>query len=183
MTHWNAIFSRLIFLGTLLLIGCSSSTPDLIRQVPVNQVKVYDAQQNIQSYIGQKVRWGGTIIQVENFTRQTAIEILSRPLSEDGKPDEDSPGEGRFLAIIDGFAEPAEYPRGRLITVYGELTGKRIKAVGEYPYHYPEVRLETLHIWPAPQPRHDYYPYRDPFFYDPWWPYWRPWPYYPPYYW
>ena len=71
-------------------IGCSSNVPQAIRGDPaegaLKPVSVAQVQQDAESYRGQRVRWGGSIIAVRNLPDNTEIEVLSRPLDSDGEP-------------------------------------------------------------------------------------------------
>jgi outer membrane lipoprotein len=128
-------------------------------------------------FADSEVRWGGQIISVRNEAQETLIEVLSRKLSKNGKPIEESKSRGRFLARIEGFLEPEEYPKDRLLTVSGRVKQVIEQPVGSYPYPYPVVDVEAYHLWPEQKayPPHPYYdPFYDPFFY----PYWRRYPYY-----
>ncbi|MEW8622042.1 MAG: Slp family lipoprotein, partial [Candidatus Thiodiazotropha endolucinida] len=116
-------------------------------------------------------------ISVENLAQETRIEILSRPLDDEGKPKDDSRSIGRFIARIEGYLEPEEYPKNREITITGNIVEVVQKPVGDYPYPYPVVEVEAYHLWPEEKVyTHPYYydPFYDPFYY----PYWRRYPYY-----
>ncbi len=171
---------------TVVLSGCATTghLPELIGKAPEHPIDVSEVQQDPQRFLGNPVRWGGTIIGVENLKNATRIEILSRPLSKSGKPDLEQPGQGRFLAELKGFVDPANYPEGRLLTVAGKIAGVVKRPIGNYPYTYPVVTAEAQYLWPKPvtkvYPAYPY-PYYDPF-YDPFFDPWYPWGY-RPYYW
>ena len=173
----------------LALAGCATtSLPPEIRDPPTPDVSVAQVQAAPAQYAGQAVRWGGTILSVHNLPQVTEIEILARPLADGGAPRTDGGGQGRFVAQIPGFLDPAEYPTDRRITVAGGVAGVETRKVGDYPYRYPVVQVRSHRLWadPVPDPYWHRYPYYDPWLY-PWgWGYpWRPW--YPgwgwPYYW
>jgi len=173
----------------LALTGCATSgLPPEIREPPVPDVSVAQVQAAPAQYAGQAVRWGGTVLEVRNLPQVTEIEILARLLADRGAPRTDGVGQGRFVAQVPGFLDPAEYPRDRRITVAGTVTGVETRKVGDYPYRYPIVRVKSQRLWadPVPDPYWHHYPYYDPWFY-PWgWRYPYPWhPWYPgwPHYW
>ncbi len=163
----------------LLVSGCASNIPELIRSAPPGDLRVEEVQQEKDAkYAGSEVRWGGSIISVRNEAQQTLIEVLSRPLSKDGKPQEESKSRGRFIARIPGFLEPEEYPKDRLLTVTGKVNEVIEQSVGTYPYPYPVVDVKAYHLWPEVKdyPPHYYHdPFYDPYFYP--YPYWRRYPY------
>ena len=169
----------LTLLSAAFIGGCSSATPQLIRRAPADDIRVADVQQDPGQFNGTEVRWGGSIISVENYKQDTLIELLSRPLSSAGKPAFGKPGQGRFLVRVEGFLDPEEYPKGRLLTATGRVVGIIERPVGEFPYHYPVLGAKAYYLWPE-ELDHRYPYYRDPFF-NPWHP-WHPW-YRQPYYW
>lgn len=167
-----------IGLASVLLSACAStSIPTRIQQAPEGQPTVTEVQQDPVRFNDATVRWGGTIVKVDNLAETTYIEVLARTLSSKGKPDADSSGKGRFMIRFDGFFDPEEYAKDRLLTVTGKTAGIREKPVGEYLYRYPLVIPDSHYLWPVEQP-YNYYPfYRDPF-YDPWYPFGYRYPYY-----
>lgn len=157
--------------------GCASNVPELIRKSPAGNIEISEVQKNPEGFIGSSVRWGGNIVAVDNFKTHTLVEILGRPLSESGEPDESAKASGRFLAKVSGFLDPEEYPKGRLLSVTGKLSVNIRKPVGEYLYDYPVIEAEARYLWPEVEPYYPYPYYRDPFFY-PWYPYGYRGPYY-----
>jgi outer membrane lipoprotein len=181
--------------GTLLMLGCAAQVPQDIRTPAPAPVSVVAVRAAPERHIGTPVRWGGSILAVQNDSSTTDIEILARPLDATGEPersDGDGAQIGRFIARFTGFLDPAAYPEGRLLTVSGTVTGVETRDVGDYPYRYPVVRATGRHLWPAPETVFAPYPspWRDPW-YDPWygWPGIGPWygpgfgPWHRPWYW
>ena len=181
-TDWLSPAPLLAALMTLT--GCATGVPESIRDPNVSPVDVAQVQGQPQRYLGQRVRWGGSIIGITNGKRLTEIEILARPLDASGAPNRDAPGRGRFIAEVTSFLDPAEYPKDRELTLVGILIGVVTRPVGEFPYDYPVVRTEARHLWPVPAsvlygpPYPGFGPWYDPWFgpwYDPWYrPFYRP---------
>ncbi len=169
----------LLLLASLFLAGCASTVPDLIKQVPAGDIRLDEVHNKPNDFINSDVRWGGNILQVENLSEKTLIEVLGRPLSDNGKPNESGRSQGRFKIMLPGFIEPEEFPKDRLITVYGKLTEIISGQVGSYDYSYPVVKPASYHLW-AEQRTYRYYDHYDPFYYH-WYPYWYRHP--NPYYW
>ena len=164
------------FALVLALGGCATGVPKAIRDPDTTPVEVAQVQANADRHLGQRVRWGGTILSIDNKKGATEIEVLSRPLGRDGAPARDSSSLGRFIAEVDGFLDPTEYPKDRELTVVGIITRVETRPIGDYPYRYPVVQVESRHLWPE-QPPPGYYapPWPNPW-YDPWygplyWPY------------
>ncbi len=161
--------------------GCATSrVPEPIRDTALTSPVVAEVQQRPETFLGQRVRWGGTILAVRNERHTTEIEILAKPLERDGKPNQDAGGLGRFIVELAGFKDPTAFPKDRRLTVVGPLRRIQTRDVGEYPYPYPVVEGDVWHLWPKPPPA-----YATPGLYDPWY---RPWygpgfgPWYGPWY-
>jgi outer membrane lipoprotein len=171
----------------LIFAGCAHRGPEAIRLAEVQPVTVAQAKTTPEQFENVRVRWGGTLVNVENRERETLIEILSRSLDPNGYPDAAGSAGPRFLVRIAGFVDPAEYAADRLITVVGRINGTTTGHIGEYEYRYTLIDADVVHLWPItpPQPccplysRYDpwYYPWYGPWYgswYGPWWrtPYW-----------
>ncbi len=169
---------RFVFILSLMLLallaGCGSPLPSAIAKAPADPVTLGQVRGHPDPHIGKQVRWGGTILKVENKTDHTDVLVLGRTLSRNGEPPEEGAVEGRFIARFSGFVDPAQLPEGRKLTVRGSVLGVEIHKVGDYPYRYPVVEVTAWHLWPTPEPLPYYYR-------DPWWPYfgypWYPYPY------
>ena len=180
-THNPTGIPALAVLLVPALAGCASQIPQPIRVAPTGPLTVAQVQQAPAPVEGRRVRWGGSIVATINQPQTTEIEVLSRPLSRDGEPSLWEPGEGRFIARIAGFVDPAEYAKDRALTVEGPLLRLETRNVGEYPYAYPVVAAEARYLWPeAPPP--SAYPGPVPWGwsgYGPWGGPWGGWPYGP----
>ena len=128
-----------LLIAVILLSGCAGGVPAAIKDSPVSSASVSEAQQSERRFVGAQVRWGGTILSVRNREATTEIEILSRPTDTSGEPDAEGDGQGRFIAEVRGFLDPAEFPKDRLLTVVGTLDRVETRPVGDYPYRFPIV--------------------------------------------
>ncbi len=161
---------------SLLLAGCASDVPKSISEAPAIEITHAQALAQADALKGREVRWGGAIARIDNRKEETWVEIVERPLTSDGEPGYSNSRGGRFIAVVEGFLDPAIYAPNRLITVAGTLDGVTTRSIGEFPYRYPLVKVGTFYLWPR-LPRHYYYP---PYWYDPWYPWRYPYPYYVP---
>ena len=163
-------------LASAWLTGCSS-VPEAIRHAPETAVTLTEARGAPEQYRGATVRWGGTIVTVRNLKDESVIEIVSRRLESYGRPLEEDRSDGRFLATVRGFVDPAIFAAGREVTVRGTIAGSIEQSIGEHRYRFVQVAAEEAYLWP---PRVEPVPY----YYDPFWDPWYPWgwPYYRPYY-
>lgn len=170
----------LVLGATALLCSCASQLPAPLREAPLVQFPPTAVQQDPGRTLGQRVRWGGSIIAVINKERDTLVEVLAKPLDREGRPRGDASAEGRFIARLAGFVDPETLPAQRALTVAGRVVDLQTRSVGEYPYRYPVVEVDARHLW-APLPVVVDYPWGPPGWpwYDPWWgprfgPWWRP---------
>ncbi len=160
----------------VLLAGCASDIPRAIREPSASSPVLAEVQRRPDAFIGRHVRWGGTILAVHNQADSTLVELLARPLDRDGEPDSGANGLGRFMAELEGFQDPTDYPKDRRLTVAGLLVRTERRPVGDFPYLYPVVAVQAQKLWSEPPPRPlypaPYYPW-----YDPWGrpPYPGPW--------
>ena len=177
--HPGLLAGLLIIL--LWLAGCASPVPEPIRQTPPSQPQPDEVRADETRFEGATVRWGGVIAAVTNRAGDTLLEVVSRPLSRSGRPQLTDATQGRFLARVDGFLDPAVYASGREITVTGTVAGLEPRAVGDYPYPYVRVDVDRHYLWAVREPIRE--PYYSPWWYDPWYPYhpfYDPWyPYHP----
>lgn len=164
----------IVLLTSLILSGCASNLPVEITTELGGSPNLAEARQAPDSHQGQTVRWGGTIARVENQSNQTTLEIVSRNLSRQGRPEQDDTTDGRFIAVVEGFLDPVIYSAGREVTVNGQLAGVVDGKIDQHDYQYPVVTAKVIHLWEEiieVQPMYPpgYWPYHDPF----WDSYWR----------
>ncbi|MBI3898616.1 MAG: Slp family lipoprotein [Gammaproteobacteria bacterium] len=102
---------------------------------------------------GQRVTWGGMIINSNNRKDVTEIEVLGYPLDRSARPDTNNAPQHRFIISKEGYLETADFRPGRLISAIGTTAGTHNGKVGEAAYVYPVLQAEQLHLWPISQPR------------------------------
>ncbi|QKT04420.1 Slp family lipoprotein [Ectothiorhodospiraceae bacterium 2226] len=143
--------------AALALVGCATAPPFDAETVDT-AVTPRGALERLPEAEGQRVLWGGTIIETRNLQDATQIEILAYPLNERQRPDTNANPLGRFLAVQPGYLERVEYAAGRHISVLGPLKEKAEGRIGEAEYVYPVVSIEQLELWPVPGPPRDTQP-------------------------
>jgi len=139
-------FQLLFALAGVLLLSACSSLPDNLK---TDNPEVVTDYQVWQSSRGQnvEVRLGGLIADVKNLKDQTRIEVVNLPIGSSGKPDINQEPEGRFVAYVDGFADPMTLSTGRLISLLGQSQGREQGKVGEYSYDFPVMKASGFHLW------------------------------------
>lgn len=138
---------RLLCPLLLVLLGACASAPnrfpDGLRE-PFPQQLAANPQAVAK---GQRLTWGGILIEARNLADRTLLEVLAYPLDAQGRPDTDAAPRGRFLADHPGFLEPRDYAPGRSVTVSGALLGYQDGKVGEADYRFPAIAAEQLELW------------------------------------
>lgn len=135
--------------GVVLALSGCATVPVPIPASSVSNPSLAEVRESPSDYRGLTVRWGGTIIKVENREQETVLLIMGRPLDDEGKPQIEGASPGRFMAKIDGFLDPVIYSPGRLVTVAGTIVGSESRKIGRYSYRYPVVAVEDYHLWPS----------------------------------
>jgi len=143
---------RSMALMSLLLGGCATTVPG--PPVPPgidlsNAPAIPSVIQSPESFQNQGVRWGGNVVSVNNQNNSTLIEIIGRPLVGQGQPDLGRPSNGRFIAEIPGFVDPADYTKDSAITVIGNIDGSINRKIGDADYEFPKVTVASHQLWNA----------------------------------
>ena len=167
---------KYLSLAVLLLIfmhGCASNIPLEIRQdITENKISINAASTDLDKYQGKKIRWGGTIVSVENREDDTWIEIVGKELNSWGEPEYSDESGGRFLVQVDGFLDPVIYKADRSLTVYGTVESLVTGHIDDHPYTYPLIKAQSFYLW-RDYNRRRYYGYP----YYPYYPYYYPYQY------
>lgn len=134
--------------AVLALAACAPApiykpAPDAVAAVP------FEVARSPERFANGSVIWGGRVVGVNNLADRSEIEVLAYPLDSSQRPKVGDSGNGRFIAVMNGFVEPMAYPNGALITVSGKLGGSRAGRVGEADYVFPLVRVDQAHAWTA----------------------------------
>lgn len=156
-----------LFAGMMaVLSGCATQAPAPIAEAPPHNPSISQVRAQPNDYQGIQARWGGTIAAVENREQETRLLIVGWPLDDKGEPQVSTTSQGRFMAKINGFLDPAVYSTGRLVTVVGTIVGSESRKIGSYSYLYPVIAAEHYYLWPRQAARYrGYYSCYDPF----WW--------------
>lgn len=132
--------------GCLLLAACAAQAP--FRDVSAGReplpARVAAAP---EAHRGVDVLWGGSVVDVRNYENHSEIEVLAYPLDRSQRPVREGGDQGRFVALLPGYIEAADYPPGLPVTLVGRVTGSRSGRIGEHAYVWPEVSVRDLHRW------------------------------------
>jgi outer membrane lipoprotein len=133
----------IMLIFSLLLLTACASTPEFSTE-GVN----LDLQPSTAAdQLGQKVIWGGTIIDIRNLADKTRLEVLSYPLTDTYRPQVKGSAKGRFIVEKAGYLEAREFRPGKVITVSGTLLSSQSGKIGDAEYLYPVVEAARLKLW------------------------------------
>lgn len=137
----------LVVLSAFALTGCSTLPETLKGRMdqPVTEYPVVAKMTEAQQ--GEEVRLGGLIVSVNNRESDSVVEIVALPISGAGRPDIKASSLGRFKAVFDGFVEPADYAKGRPITILGDFDSRQEGMVDAYSYDYPVLKVKGHQLW------------------------------------
>ncbi len=131
-----------------LLAACAKTIPPEELKGVDQSISFQALSRNPETFLGKTVVLGGDIISTENQPEKTTLMVLQRALDGDLKPSANDQSQGRFIATVPEFLDPAIYAKGRRITIVGRITGKEIRQLSEIPYTYPVIEENTHYLWP-----------------------------------
>lgn len=140
--------NRHLPLVLLFFLSACSSMPSAIRDFSAVDMPYQLVSQNVDSYQGTPIRWGGTVIDIENEKDSSLVQILYYPLDRSGFPQTSQAGEGRFAVITSDFLDPAILTRNSKVTVIGTLSGGIERTVGNKLIRIPLVTSDAIYLWP-----------------------------------
>ena len=131
-----------------VLVGCATA----LSQEARDQVTLDTAFGNVikapQRYVGEVMLLGGRVITATPHDGHTELVVLQLPLEVGLRPKSEGRSEGRFLVQSSDFLDPAIYAPDRLITLVGRIQGVEERPLGQTRYHYPELALVEIKLWP-----------------------------------
>lgn len=101
------------------------------------------------AYTGSIVIWGGIIMGIANRPDGTALAVLETPLKYEEMPESSEYSQGLFIAATSLFLDPEVFKRGRMVTVAGEITGRKTRPLGKTKvnYTYPVIGIKQIVLW------------------------------------
>ena len=135
----------------LLLAGCATPSfiPPLLWSQVDQDLTFADLQRSPDSYVGKLVLLGGEVISTRQVEKNTWIEVLQLPLYASEAPWWDrETSEGRFVALQTKSLDPSTIPPGTLVSVVGEVIGRRYLPDGQVENQYPAIDISLLKRWP-----------------------------------
>ena len=140
---------RLAFLFSLLLTACSNNLPANIKTAPSSDLKYrHILAEEVDTFIGKQVRWGGKIIKVMKHGNDSLIEIQNYPVNRYGLPLLNLPTRGKFIAKSAHVFDPGIYLEGLLVTFSGTLGPETTRVEKRKIRFLPVVNVTDVHLWP-----------------------------------
>ncbi len=144
----------LFILMLLWMSGCAPVFPKEALDRVDRRITFKELLKDPDRFLGAWVMIAGVIISTKTTKEGSFVEVLQKPMDREGRPLDTDDTEGRFIAQTNDFLDEAVYHPGRLVTVIGEVTGKKIMPIDEVMYQYPLLTAKALHLWrPSSGPR------------------------------
>ncbi|NVD07046.1 Slp family lipoprotein [Vibrio sp. JPW-9-11-11] len=143
---YKPLFNSILLSAALIMLAGCSSLPDPLKSDNPDLITEYSVWQ-ANTEASNQVRLGGVVASVANLQQRTRVEVVNLPISSAGKPDINQEPQGRFVAYIDGFADPVTLAPGRLISFIGNSQGREQGLVGQYQYDFPVMNVTGFHLW------------------------------------
>jgi len=153
----------------LIISGCTTIISDQSRKLVDTDASFKAIKETPENYIGKTALLGGRIASIRNSAGGTQLEIVQFELASHDYPEESFISYGRFLATTGNYMDPLIYRPGMLITLVGELKGKKTLRLDDMDYVYPLISLREWYLWPGsglergcstyPAPLPEYNPY------------------------
>lgn len=140
--------AQLIIITLLLAInGCTPIFSEQTRKMINSDASFKAVKAAPENFIGKTVMLGGRIAKVTNSVDGSYLEIVQFDLTSSSYPEDTFLSYGRFLASADSFLDPLIYERGTLITLVGEIKGKKTQRLENMDYTYPLLLMREWHLW------------------------------------
>ena len=140
------IRSILAIIIALIISGCTSFSPDSLRLVDTS-VHFEELTKTPDVYLGRTVMVGGVIAANLVTPEGAVLEIVQYDLADDHAPKDFESSGGRFLATTPTYAETAQYVPGDVVTVIGELKGKKVFVREGVEQSSPILSIREIKAW------------------------------------
>lgn len=157
--HTHNLLERWLLSASMMAVvgGFALQASEAAAEEPIDNPEFAAVVVQPNSYLGDQVRWGGTITAVENRGRHdTVLVIANKALDSQGRPLAAAGNQGRFMARVNDFLNPTVYAKGQPVTVTGILMGSTSRAIDNNSDSYPFVAVNNFYLWPELEPTTDY---------------------------
>jgi outer membrane lipoprotein len=144
----KSILAAAVLLAWLVVTTGCAVTPDFKLDGVNKTITPKEAATEMNRFQGQKVMWGGIIVNGTNTKQGTQFEVLAYPLDSNYKPKTNQNTLGRFIATTSQYLETLDYAQGRLLSVVGTLKETKEGKIGDAEYTYPVIKMDQHQLWP-----------------------------------
>lgn len=148
---------RMLFLLTaiaLCVAGCAPVISNRSLSLVDRGISFAELRQDPDRHMGRHLLLAGGIAGVRNTNEGGELELVQFATDGSGRITDTANSAGRFIARSPGFLDPAVYRTGLLVTLVGEVQGKKIMLLGEVDYTYPVLVIREIRLWqPEELPR------------------------------
>ena len=141
-----------ILVTTLFISGCTTIISEQSRKTINTDASFKTLKERPEDYIGKNIMLGGRIANIRNSAEGAQLEIVQFELTSQSYPEETFVSYGRFLATNSSYMDPLIFKHGMLITLVGELKGKKTLRLEDMDYTYPVISMREWYLWPGSGP-------------------------------
>jgi outer membrane lipoprotein len=143
---------------TLLVAGCAHWIGEQSRALADRSITFSQLRENPDACRGKLVLLGGVVASTVQPGEGTLLEVVEHRLDSRELPDQVIPSRGRFLASSPGRLDPARFKPGALVSMMGEVVGKKVQLLDGKKYAYPVIAVREIHAIELPEihPEHNY---------------------------
>ena len=136
-----------LLVSVLLISGCSAVISEQSRKLVNTDASFSTVKEAPENFIGKHIMIGGRVATVRNSSEGGQIEIVQFDLDHNGYPADNFLSYGRFLATSSSFIDPLIFKPGMLLTLVGEIKGKKTLRLDEMDYTYPVIAMREWYLW------------------------------------
>ena len=129
----------------LLFTGCAHWVSEQSRGLADRTITFSRLSDNPDAYRGRYVMLGGIIAAVQRGGEGTQLEVIQHDMDSRELPDESIPSGGRFLATTPLSLDPEKYEPGTMVSMVGEVTGRKVRLLEGREYFYPVIAIKEIH--------------------------------------
>jgi outer membrane lipoprotein len=139
----------LILFSVLVLSGCVKVVSDQVRPLIDPTVTFSAVKSTPDNYLGKHLLVGGKITAATITDGLSSLEIEQLPVDQEGIPHDIDQTGGHFIAESASHYDSINYRPGSIVTVVGEVTGKRHVTRDGVTMLYPVLTIKEIYLWDA----------------------------------
>jgi outer membrane lipoprotein len=141
-----------LLVSVLFISGCTAVISEQSRKLVNIDASFKTVKQAPENYIGKNIMLGGRIANIRNSSEGAQVEIVQFDLNSQNYPEDTFLSYGRFLANNSSYMDPLIFRPGMLITLVGEMKGKKTLRLDDMDYTYPVISMREWYLWPGSGP-------------------------------